>query len=279
MTNLGALLDEARRKLADGGCESAVLDARLLLQGASGLRHEDMIADPDRQIGAAAAANFHRMVARRLTHEPVSRILGWREFYGRIFKVTPAVLDPRPDTETLIEEALKHMKPHARILDLGTGSGAIVLTLLAECAGATGVATDLSAAVLAVAGENALRLGLAGRLTLIHCNWFEGVAGEFDIIVSNPPYIPLSEIARLPFNVRGFDPPQALDGGPDGLEAYRRLAVGAGARLAPGGLVLVEIGAGQEEAVRAIFAGSGFRVKIGRADLGGHMRCLVFNGP
>jgi release factor glutamine methyltransferase len=216
------------------------------------------------------------MVARRAAHEPVSRILGEREFYGRMFKVTPAVLDPRPDTETLIGEALKHMKPDARLLDLGTGSGVIIVTLLAEFSEATGVATDISAEALAVAKGNAGRLGVAGRLQWVHCNWFEAVTGAFDLIVSNPPYVSLPEIIGLPAEVRGFDPLKALDGGPDGREAYRRIAAGADAHLAQGGHILVEIGAGQKRAVEAIFAACGFGLKSSKSDLAGHIRCLAF---
>lgn len=276
MTHVRALIDAARRKLAGAGIESAALDARLLLQAAAGLRHADIAADPDRQIATETAEAFHRYVARRAAHEPVSRILGEREFYGRIFQVTPAVLDPRPDTETLIGEALKHVKPGARILDLGTGSGAIIVTLLAECTTATGVATDLSGAALEVARKNAERLGVGDRLQAVHCSWFDSVAGCFDIIVSNPPYIALPEIAGLAPDVRDFDPLRALDGGPDGLAAYRRIASGAGAHLAPGGRIIVEIGAGQEGAVAALFKVSGFNLSAIKSDLGGHVRCLVF---
>ena len=276
MTTVRVLIDDARRKFAGAGIDSAALDARLLLQHAAGLRHEDVIAGPDREIGAEAVETFRCLVARRQAHEPVSRILGEREFYGRFFQVTSAVLDPRPDTETLIGEVLKHIKPHDRILDLGTGSGAIIVTLLAECPTAKGIATDLSAEALAVAKDNAGRLGVAEKLQWVHCNWFEAVTGAFDLIVSNPPYVSLQEITGLPAEVRGFDPLKALDGGPDGLEAYRRIAAGADAHLAQGGRILVEIGAGQKRAVEAIFAACGFGLKSSKSDLAGHVRCLAF---
>ena len=276
MTTIGEALGEARGKLASAGIETAALDARLLAEAVTGLRHEEMIAEPSREIGTETAETFRHLVARRQTREPVSRILCRREFYGRTFEVTPAVLDPRPDTETLIELALPHVTPRTRILDLGTGSGAIVITLLAECAEARGVATDLSAEALAVAKRNARLHGVAERVQWLHGSWFEAVPGQFHLIVSNPPYIPLGDIARLPPEVRGFDPAIALDGGPDGLEAYRRIAARAGVHLAPGGHILVEIGAGQEQEVSAIFAVLGFRQENAKADLAGHVRCLAF---
>jgi release factor glutamine methyltransferase len=276
MTSVREAVDDARGKLMASGIETAALDARLLVQAAAGLRHEEIVANPGRLLDAAASRKLQRMLARRRVHEPVSRILGKREFYGRAFQITPAVLDPRPDTEVLIGEALRHMKPGARLLDLGTGSGAIIVTLLAECPTARGVATDISAAALAVAKSNAERWGLADRLQWIHCNWFEAVAGLFDLIVSNPPYIPLGDIPGLSPGVQGFDPATALDGGPDGLEAFRRIADGANPHLAAAGSILVEIGAGQERAVERIFADCGFGLATGKSDLAGHIRCLVF---
>ncbi len=272
------LIAEARRSFEAAAIATAALDARLLLQHAAHLAHEEIAADADRAIDAAAAQRFRALVARRAAREPVSRILGEREFHGRGFEVTPAVLDPRPDTETLIDAALaRRPRPGAkRLLDLGTGSGAIIVSLLAEWPDATGVATDLSAAALAVAERNAGRHKVNGRVGFVHGNWFEGVAGHFDLILSNPPYIPLGEIAGLAADVRDFDPPRALDGGPDGLEAFRRIAAGAGGHLAPGGVVLVEIGAGQSAAVEAIFAATGLTCQGRARDLGGHIRCLTF---
>ena len=190
-------------------------------------------------------------------------------------------MDPRADTETLIGAVLGLVKGKGslRILDLGTGSGALAVTLLAELPGATAVASDLSAAALAVAKANAEALGVAGRASFLQANWFEGIGGKFDLIVSNPPYIPLGDIAGLAPDVREFDPPRALDGGPDGLEAYRRLANGAGDHLAPSGRVVLEIGEGQENAVNELFTGQGFARESGHFDLAGHVRCLVFSRP
>ena len=270
------LIAEARRGLEAAGIDTAALDARLLLQHAAGLAHEEIVADPGREIGDGEAKRFRQWVARRMAREPVARILGEREFHGRGFEVTPAVLDPRPDTETLVDAALALRPAPRRLLDLGTGSGAIVVTLLVEWPEATGIATDLSAAALAVAARNAQRHGVNGRVDFIHGNWFEDIAGRFDLIVSNPPYIPLGEIAGLAADVRDFDPPQALDGGPDGLEAYRHIATGAGSHLESHGAVLVEIGAGQGEAVEAIFRAAGLICRDRALDLGGHLRCLGF---
>ncbi|MFT3989259.1 peptide chain release factor N(5)-glutamine methyltransferase [Aestuariivirga sp.] len=270
------LLKEARAALEAKGFETAALDARLLLQAAAGLNHAELVAEPQRVVGEEAVVRLRAMLARRLEAEPVSRILGKREFYGRPFRVTEAVLDPRPDTETLIEAALPLMGEGSRVLDLGTGSGIIAITLLAECLGASGVAVDVSPGALAVARCNAEDLGVAGRLALLRSDWFEAVEGRFDLIVSNPPYIPRGEIAGLVPEVKGFDPHLALDGGGDGLDPYRRIAAGAGAHLEDGGHVLVEIGVGQEADIAAIFAGAGFREAARHRDLGGRVRVLRF---
>lgn len=275
------LLKQAGDRLAARGIETAALDARLLFQAASGLRHEDIVAEPDSGVPPDVAARFSVFIQRRSRFEPVSRILGTREFYGRSFRVTPEVLDPRADTETLIEAALGLAKGRGplRFLDLGTGSGAIAVTLLAELPEATAVATDLSAAALAVAKANAEALGVAGRASFVQANWFEGIDGRFDLIVSNPPYIPLGDIAGLAPDVREFDPLRALVGGPDGLEAYRRIAGGAGSHLGPKSHVVLEIGSGQENAVNELFMGQGFARESRQFDLAGHARCLVFNRP
>jgi release factor glutamine methyltransferase len=278
---LRELIKQASEYLATRGIETAALDARLLLQAASGLRHEEIVADPGMVLPVDVTTHFWSLVERRCKFEPVSRILGNREFYGRSFRVTPDVLDPRSDTETLIGAALVLAKGKGplRILDLGTGSGAILVTLLAELPEARAVASDLSAAALQVAKGNAEALGVANRVSVVQANWFDGVEGQFDLIISNPPYIPLGDIAGLAVDVREFDPPRALDGGRDGLEAYRRISNGAGGHLAPKGHIILEIGAGQENAVNGLFKGQGFVRESGHFDLAGHVRCLVFNCP
>jgi release factor glutamine methyltransferase len=278
MPTVKTLLADAHKQLVREDVLDSKLDARLLLQHASGLTHEQIIADPDFEIASDHAEIFHKLINRRAAHEPVSRILGSREFYGRAFEVSPAVLDPRADTETLITAALSLPRPK-RILDLGTGSGILPITLLAEWPEATAVAVDFSRDALAVAERNADRLGVKSRLQLVPSNWFDCVEGHFDLIVSNPPYIPSREIAGLEPDVREHDPHLALDGGDDGLEPYRLIAAGAARHLMPTTHVLVEIGAGQAGDVSAIFAGHGFAAAGQWKDLGGHVRVLAFNIP
>ncbi len=276
--NLGSLLDWAFAELKRIDIETPQLDARLLLQQATRFSREDLILDPRRGVEAAVVEKFRQFIARRLAHEPVSRILGYREFYGRPFKVTSAVLDPRPDTETLIDLALPLMTGNCRILDLGTGSGAIIVTLLAELPAASGVAVDLSSAALSVARANAEALGVASRLTFLEGNWFQPVTGHFDLIIANPPYIPTGGIPDLEPDVRDYDPHLALAGGLDGLDPYRLIAAEAGAHLAPNGHIVVELGAGQAADVEVIFAQTGFQLHGKGVDLGGHVRCLDFLG-
>lgn len=272
------LLRSAKQALERQGHATPALDARLLLQAAANLTREALIADPDRPVAADAAARFTAFIDRRLTGEPVSRILGVREFYGRAFTVAPATLDPRPDTETLIEAALSFMpagRP-CRLIDLGTGTGAIALTLLAERPLAEAVLTDISTQALAVARANAQKLGVASRASFVETSWFAGVAGRFDLILSNPPYIPTAILPTLEPDVRKFDPGSALDGGPDGLGPYREIAAQAPFFLAPQGRVIVEIGEGQALEIEDIFKASGL-VPAGRwKDLAGHVRCLGF---
>lgn len=272
-----ALLEEAQAALKQAGCEQPALDARLLFQHVTGMTREELILDDGRPVAAGETVQFRTLINRRAQREPVSRIIGAREFYGRSFIVTPAVLDPRPDTETLVEAALTLMPRNARILDLGTGSGAIAVTLLAERPDATGVTVDISPDALAVARANAEALGVLDRLTLIEGSWFDPVDGRFDLILSNPPYIPARDIASLPPDVRNFDPLLALVGGDDGLDPYRIIAANAARHLAAEGHVAVEIGAGQAADIEGIFLQRDF-VSGGRYhDLGGHIRCLVFH--
>jgi release factor glutamine methyltransferase len=270
------------RRLAAAGIASPALDARLLLIAATGLSHEALIAAPERRLEGSESRRLDELAERRLGREPLSRIFAEREFYGRTFTLGPASLDPRPDTETLVERALEfaRMRPAAvHILDLGTGSGAILVTLLAELPGARATGTDVSAAALDEARANAERHGVAGRARFVAAHWCQGVEGRFDLIVSNPPYIASGELARLEPEVRDHDPLSALDGGPDGLDAYRAIAAGAGRLLAPGGLMALEIGAGQHDAVAAVLAGHGWEPAPAAArcrDLAGHVRVLAF---
>jgi release factor glutamine methyltransferase len=271
---LQSLLLWGRRELASAGVINPALDARLLLLHAAKLNHEILISDPKRLAPGPIQEEFASLIEKRKSREPVSRILGEREFYGRSFKVTSATLDPRADTETLVEEALRFSP--SRVLDLGTGTGAIAITLLCELPLATGVATDVSAATLGVAKENAARHCVTHRLKFIETVWYAGVTERFDLIVSNPPYIAASEIPALADEVRRYDPHLALDGGVDGLMAYRHIAKGARDKLRKNGRVVVEIGCGQKDEVLAIFEEFGFEFDSEKPDLAGHVRCLTF---
>ncbi len=272
MPTVKNLLAQARVALAE--TETPSLDARLLLQHATGLSHAELIADEMALISAEQEHHFTAMVERRSRYEPVSRILGAREFYGRVFHVTRDVLDPRADTETVVDVCLA-LEPN-RILDLGTGSGILAITLLAERAFASALAVDVSAAALAVANRNAQSLGVAARLSLVESSWFSEVEGQFDLVVSNPPYIPRGEISGLDVEVKAHDPHLALIGGDDGLQCYREIAKDAAVHLAEGGSIVLEIGAGQAEDVAHIFAAEGYELFRQDRDLGGHVRCLAF---
>lgn len=252
---------EARRALEAAAIPAAGLEARWLARAADG-----------------DAARLGAMLVRRLAREPLDRILGHRGFWTLDLKLSPDTLSPRPDTETLVSLARDRApaRPALRLLDLGTGTGAILLALLAELPGATGLGTDIAEGAVATARENAAAAGLAGRCTFAAGNWGEGLAGPFDIVVSNPPYIPAAEIAGLEPEVRLHDPLRALDGGPDGLDAYRSLVPQTLGLLAPDGLLVLEIGIGQERDVCGIAAAAGFRHLETRADLAGIARALAF---
>lgn len=280
---LGTAFVRAASHLREAGIETPDLDARLLLCHAAGLTHEGFVAQAREPLAPEVAARLRAMLDRRVRREPVSRITGTREFYGRSFRVDRCVLDPRPDTETLIEAALDLIERMGRcgeplrLLDLGTGTGCILLTLLAELPGARGLGTDLSLEALHVAEANAQRLRLADRVSFLASDWCEAISGEFDLILSNPPYIASGEIERLQPEVARHDPHLALDGGPDGLEAYRRIAARAARLLAPKGRILVEIGASQATAVAGLLRDGGFLVEEDglRLDLAGRPRVVV----
>jgi len=281
---LAAAFVTAAGTLRKAGFETPELDARLLLCHAAGLSHEAFIAGAREALLPDAAARLDGAIARRLKREPVQRITGVREFYGRRFALGPEALDPRPDTETLIEAALDvavmkgwQEKP-LNLLDLGTGTGCVLVTLLAELPFACGVGIDLCPDALAVAAANARRHGVSSRANFIAADWLDATAGNFDLILSNPPYIAAREIASLADEVAAYDPRLALDGGPDGLEAYRGIAARAPHVLAEDGRLLVEIGPAQSEAVAEIFAAAGLRRDEAggvRLDLAGRPRVLV----
>ncbi len=276
---VAALLRATARRFQEAGIETAKLDARLLLQSVLHQDHAALVANPDMPIDGVDAAAFEALLVRRLKREPVSRILGEREFYGRRFAISPAVLDPRPDSETLIEAALElgRTRKIRRVADLGTGSGILALTLLAEWPEATALATDASTDALEIAANNARSLGVAGRAEFQQADWWQGVEGRFDLIISNPPYIPEADVEGLSPEVKNHDPHTALVGGHDGFDCYRAIAGGAASRLVVNGVVLLEIGAGQQNMVNAIFETNKFNSLGSWSDLGGHVRVLGFS--
>ncbi|PTE23658.1 peptide chain release factor N(5)-glutamine methyltransferase [Cereibacter changlensis JA139] len=268
-----AALRAAILRLAGAGIGEPARDARRLLAHALHIEPDRLTLHLQDLLAPEAAARFEAALAAREARQPVSQITGTRLFWGRSFRVTRDVLDPRPETETLIETALE--SPFASLLDLGTGSGAILLTLLAERPAARGLGTDLSPEALAVAESNAQALGLAGRARFQTADWFAGVEGQFDLIVSNPPYIAEAEMAGLSPEVRDWEPHLALTPGGDGLDAYRAIAAAAPAYLAPGGRLLVEIGPTQGRAVSALFAAAGLSGLRVEADLDGRDRVVL----
>ncbi len=280
MPSLAETLRSATRDLARAGIPGSDIDARLLLCAAAGLDRLTLIRDPDRPLSAEAAARFVAFLNRRLAREPVSRILGYREFWGLTLHVTPDVLDPRPDTETLVEAVLATVKGRRshpwRVLDLGTGSGAILCALLHELPAAQGWAVDRSAAACRVAHRNLASCGLAERSLVVQGDWVAGLAAHsFDLVVSNPPYIETEAIAGLDRDVREHDPLPALDGGADGLAAYRILAADLPRLLVPGGLAGFEIGQGQGAAVSALMSGAGLHELMIYPDLAGTARVIL----
>lgn len=272
-------LDVLALALREAGFEDVRLMARRLLADILDIEPGALVLDPEAEIGAAAP-RLAQALTRAIAGEPLTRIAGRRSFFGRDFRVTPDVLDPRPETELLVEEMLKRLAglhaPH--ILDLGTGSGAILLSLLAALPDATGVAVDLSAEALAVAEDNANRLGVASRVRSQQGDLFADLTGPFDAILSNPPYIPAGELATLEPAVRNYDPWLALDGGADGLDFYRRIAREVRAFLRPSGWLGLEVGAGQAEAVLALLDAAGLTALSVRHDLSGHARHVFGRG-
>jgi release factor glutamine methyltransferase len=267
---VGAALIAAAQRLARHS-DTARLDAELLMAHALGASREDVLL---RRLDAPAPPAFDPLLARREAGEPVAYIIGRRAFWTIELEVGPGALVPRPDTEILIEAAVEHFRDRApgRILDLGTGPGTLLLAALSQWPEASGVGIDASAEALAYAGRNAERLGLAGRAELRLGDWTEGLAGRFDLILCNPPYVEADAV--LPRDVADWEPAEALFAGADGLDAYRRLARRLRPHSAPGGVACLEIGAGQAAAVSALFAAKGFTISS-RDDLRGIPRCLL----
>lgn len=268
------------------GIDDPLADARILVGGALQIDRAALIAHPERKLDAPEIDAITAYAARRLTHEPVARILGVKEFWSLPLRVEPSVLVPRPDTETVVELALDWVVSRGlrmerlRVLDIGTGSGALLLALLSELERASGTGVDISAEALDVARANAERLGFAARSTFLVSDFGTALDGPFDLIVSNPPYIRTRDIATLAPDVRDYDPTLSLDGGADGLSAYRKIAGDARRLLAAGGRLMVELGQGQEEEVSTLFAAAGLTISgPARKDLGGISRALSASAP
>lgn len=277
-----ALILDARRRFEAAAFPDAASDARILVGSIAGLTTTQLLVDGERPLPPAVVEAIEQAVLRRLAHEPIYRILGARAFYGIELGLSRETLEPRPDTEILVDAMLVHVrrlaeeKGRVTILDLGTGTGAIALALLHECSEAHAVGVDISADALATAAGNAERLGLAARFETRAGPWFCNVPERFDIIVSNPPYIRTAVMEGLDPEVRQFDPPLALDGGPDGLDAYRAIAENAASHLSKGGLIGLEIGFDQRDEVVQVFGEKEFFLTEERRDLAGRDRVLVF---
>jgi release factor glutamine methyltransferase len=273
---VGQAIADMTARFAAAGIETARLDARVLVGHALNIEPSLLFARSDIEIAPETAALLETFAARRLAHEPVSRIVGKREFWGMDFAVTKDTLDPRADTETLVSAVLgvKDQYTAPRILDLGTGTGCILLAILKDWPEATGVGIDLNPGAVEAAQENAATLAHASRAKFQQGNWCAGLAGTFDIIVSNPPYIRAADVANLMDEVRRFDPLLALSGGGDGLAAYRDIIPGARAHLNPGGRLFLEIGAGQEADIAALLNAGGLHPMAEYRDLAGIVRCL-----
>ncbi len=279
MLELKAAWREGSQRLKKAGIAMPLLDSRLLLQHALEITYEELLADATRKLTQAEVETYAKLIVRRLQREPVSHIIGEKGFWKHVFYTNEHTLDPRPDSETLIDVVLKQrpLPDEAfRILDLGTGTGCLILSLLGEYKQAQGVAVDQSPEALRLAEQNARRLALQDRVQFNHGNWCEGLEGNrFDIVVSNPPYIPTATIDLLEPEVRHFDPHSALDGGGDGLEAYLDIAAGLKRVTHENALIVVEIGQGQEREVQQILEAAGLKVFLQQKDLSGVIRCLA----
>jgi release factor glutamine methyltransferase len=284
VTETAARVGVVRRRWAKrfraAGIDAPDLDARILVAHALHLDHAALAAADARKLGTGEQAAIAALARRRLGREPVARILGYKEFWSLPLRVGAETLVPRPETETVVEAALAAIDAAGarsrplRVADLGTGCGAIVLALLCELPAAVGIGTDVSAAALVIAHHNARRLGMP-RAQFVACDMAAALRGPFDLIVSNPPYIPSAAITALAPEVRDFEPRRALDGGADGLLYYRAIAAVAPTLLAPGAALIVELGAGQAQAVAALFAAAGLALQSPRYDLSGVPRALV----
>lgn len=277
-TRAGAMR-AAARCLGAAGVAGPARESRLLMQHALGLTREALFVAPDLPLTHAEAERLAALVRRRAAREPIAHITGRREFWSLDFAVDRSTLVPRPETETVVEAILERagsLPPRPFLLDLGTGSGCLLTALLHELPGAVGVGIDSGVAAVSLARDNARRLGVGDRASFLAADWGEPLAGRFDVIVSNPPYVTAAEMASLAPDVARYEPRRALDGGSDGRDCYRRLAPHIARLLAPGGLFAVEVGAGMAAGVAAVFEAAGLAETGRRRDLAGIERCLLF---
>jgi len=275
------VLDLATERLADAGIEQARHEARLLLAHVTGLSKFRQIADPDHPIEGSARSQFEALIARREKREPISHLTGEREFWSLPFSVSSAVLDPRPDSETLVEVALERfsdLDSECSVLDLGTGSGCLLLSFLKNRLQARGVGVDLSADALCIAARNAEQLGLSQRVQFIRGDWATPLDGPFDLILCNPPYIKTADLTTLAVEVECYEPRAALDGGDDGLVAYRKIIPQLPRLMQSDSVILLEIGAGQANDIVELVNKYGLLVSQRYCDLAGTQRCLSVTG-
>lgn len=280
--DLATLLRQVRARLTEAGLDEPAADARTLIGGILNLSAASFLSDPERVVSEDERQSVDVAVQRRLNREPVFRILGRREFYGLDLRLSSGTLEPRPDTEILVDRVLPQLerivavKGQASIADFGTGTGAIALALLANCAQAEAIGIDISEDALETASRNAEALGLSSRFRTLKSSWTHDVDGSFDLVVSNPPYIASQVMSELSPEVLLHDPPAALDGGADGLDAYRALAAGLPGCLSSDGVVGLEIGFDQKQSVSDIFIAAGFDLIEAAKDYGGNDRVLLF---
>jgi release factor glutamine methyltransferase len=278
MDTVGSILAEAAAALRKAGIDEPRRRARRLIAGLLELSPGELVSHPERQIRALEGLRLRRSLSRMVRGEPLSRILGWREFWGLRFALSPDTLDPRPDSETLVEAVLARLGDRGAplaFLDLGTGTGCLLLALLSEFPAASGIGIDLAEGAAATARRNAEALGLGHRARFAVGNWGSALSGRFDVIVANPPYIGRAALAELPPQVGRYDPRAALDGGEDGLAAYRKIAGEVPELLAAGGIIATEVGLGQAAAAAKILEAGGLLIDGIERDLAGVERCVV----
>lgn len=278
MNSLSDIVSRVAKRLWQVGIENEDYEARVLVAHALGLPSATLYLEAPEHLSFRQGMDIEHYVERRCKREPLSKIIGEKEFWSLPFKVSKATLDPRPDSETLIEAVLDYFPDHTanlRFLDIGTGSGCLLLAALQEYPNSSGVGVDISSEALKIARHNAEALGMSARTTFLEGSWTAPVNGLFDVILSNPPYIATAEITTLAPEVKEFDPLLALDGGVDGLEGYRQLIPLLGAFLQPQGYVFLEIGYTQQAAVEALMTTAGLEVVLCKQDLAGNPRCIV----